>query len=110
MATSRRDSILSAINKEGKPDFRGIMRAIKAEARETVGAKSKNDLVEEYKNDCSEELRTRMEGVMRRDAMGPHEGTAAPTFNLKRMGSHEHVDLSNFKGDRPVALTFSSYT
>ena len=102
MTTSRRDSILSAINKEGKPDFRGIMRAIKAEATETVGAKSKND--------CSEELRTRMEGVMRRDAMGPHEGTAAPTFDLKRMGTDERVNLSRFKGDRPVALTFSSYT
>ena len=79
MTTSRRDSILSAINQEGQSDFRGIMRAIKAEATETGGAKSKNDLVEEYKNDCSEELRTRMEGVMKRDAMGPHEGTAAPT-------------------------------
>ena len=110
MTTSRRDSILNAVNKEGQSDFRGIMRAIKAEATETGGAKSKNDLVEEYKNDCSEELRTRMEGVMRRDAMGPHEGTAAPTFYLKRMGSDERVDLSRFKGDRPVALTFSSYT
>ena len=110
MTTSRRDSILSAINKEGKPDVRGIMRAIKAEATETVGAKSKNDLVEEYKNDCSEELRTRMEGVMKRGAMDPHEGTIAPTVELKRMGSDERVDLSSSKDDRPVALTFSSYT
>ena len=110
MTTSRRDAILSAINKEGQPDFRGIMQAIKAEATETGGSKSKNDLVDEYKNDCSEELRTRMEGVMKRDAMVPHEGTIAPTFELKGMGSDERVDLSSFKGDRPVALTFSSYT
>ena len=78
------------------------MQAVKAEATETGGSKSKND--------CSEELRTRMEGVMKRDAMGPHEGTIAPTFELKGMGSDERVDLSSFKGDRPVALTFSSYT
>ena len=110
MDTSRRDAILSAINKEGQPDFRVIMQAIKAEATETGGSKSKNDLVDEYKNDCSEELRTRMEGVMKRDAMGPHEGTIAPTLELKRTGSDERVDLSSFKGDRPVALTFSSYT
>ena len=110
MTTSRRDTPPPAINKEGQPDFRGIMRAIKAEATETDGAKSKNDLVDEYKNDCSEELRTRMEGVMRRDAMDPHESTVAPTFDLKRMGSDERVDLSSFTGDRPVALTFSSYT
>ena len=51
MTTSRRDAILSAINKEGQPDFRGIMQAIKAEATETGGSKSKNDLVDEYKND-----------------------------------------------------------
>ena len=110
MTTSGRDAILSAINKEGQPGFRRIVQAIKAEATETGGSQSKNDLVDEYKNDCSEELRTRMEGVMKRDAMGPHEGTIAPTFELKRMGSDERVDLSSFKGDRPVALTFSSYT
>ena len=110
MTTSRRDAILSAINKEGQPGFLGIMQAIKAEATETGGSKSKNDLMDEYKNDCSEELRTRMEGVMKRDAMVPHEGTIAPTFELKRMDSDERVDLSSFKGDRPVALTFSSYT
>ena len=67
MTTSRRDAILSAINKEGQPDFRGIMQAIKAEATETGGSKSKND--------CSEELRTRMEGVMKRTRWVP---TKAP--------------------------------
>ena len=86
------------------------MQPINAEATETGRSKSKNDLVDEYKNDRSEELRTQMEEVMKWDAMGPHEGTIAPTFELKRMGSDERVDLSHFKGDRPVALTFSSYT
>ena len=86
------------------------MQAIKAEATKTGGTKYKNDLVNEYKNDCSEELRTQMEEVMKRDAMGPHEGTIAPTLDLKRMGSDERVDLSSSKDDRPVALTFSSYT
>ena len=62
MTTSRRDAILSAINKEGQPDFRGIMQAIKAEATETGGSKSKNDLVDKYKNYCSEELRPGWKG------------------------------------------------
>ena len=69
--TSRREAILEAINKEGQPDFRGIMRGIKAESAETGGAKSKQESIEEYKNDCSEELPARLEGVMRRNAMGP---------------------------------------
>ena len=67
MTTSRRDAILIAINKEGQPGFRRIMQAIKAEATETGGSKSKND--------CSEELHTRMEGVMKRTRWVP---TKAP--------------------------------
>ena len=46
MTTSRRDAILSAINKEGQPDFLGIMQAIKAEATGTGVSKSKNDLAD----------------------------------------------------------------
>lgn len=110
MSSSRRDTILSAINKEGQPDFLGIMRGIKAESTESGGAKSKQDLMEDYKNDCSEELRTRMEGVMRRDQMGPHEGESPADFDLKRLGSKDRVQLSSFKDLRPVALTFGSYT
>ncbi len=75
MTTSRRDVTLSAINKEGQPDFLGIMQAIKAEATETGGSKSNNYLVDDYKNDCSEELRTRTEGVMKRTRWVP---TKAP--------------------------------
>ena len=59
MTKYRRDTILEAINKDGQPDFRRIMRGIKAEAVESGGAKSKQYLVDEYKNDCSEELWTR---------------------------------------------------
>ena len=110
MATSRRDTILEAINKDGQPDFRGIMRGIKAASAESSGIKSKQDLAEEYKNDCSEELRTRLEGVMRRDAMGPREGETPANLDLKRMGSEDRVQLLSFKDKRPVALVSSSYT
>ncbi len=110
MSTSRRDTILSAINKEGQPDFRGVIRGIKAEAAESGGAKSRQDLMEEYKNDCAEELRTRLEGIMGRDQMGPHEGETPADFDLKRMGSDDRVQLGSFRGKRPVALIFGSYT
>jgi len=42
--------------------------------------------------------------------MGPHVGMVPPDFNLKRMGSEELVQLSSFKGQKPVALIFGSYT
>jgi hypothetical protein len=47
---------------------------------------------------------------MRRNAMGPNEGEEPPNFNLRRMGSEERVELASFKGNKPVALVFGSYT
>jgi len=37
-------------------------------------------------------------------------GDAAPDFDLKFKKSEERVQLSAFRGDRPVALVFGSYT
>ena len=37
-------------------------------------------------------------------------GEMAADFNLKKMKSEERVRLSSFKGERPVALVFGSYT
>jgi hypothetical protein len=37
-------------------------------------------------------------------------GDMAADFNLKKMKSEERVRLSSFKGERPVALVFGSYT
>ncbi len=37
-------------------------------------------------------------------------GEQPPDFELKLMGSEERVQLSSFKGSRPVGLIFGSYT
>lgn len=37
-------------------------------------------------------------------------GDLAPDFELKYKKSEETVRLSSFRGDRPVALVFGSYT
>lgn len=37
-------------------------------------------------------------------------GDPAPDFELKKLGSQERVRLSDFKGKKPVALVFGSYT
>ena len=47
---------------------------------------------------------------MRRNTMGPNEGEVPPDFNLRRTGTSERVELSSFKGKKPVALVFGSYT
>lgn len=37
-------------------------------------------------------------------------GDVAPDFELQYRGSPQTVKLSTFRGDRPVALVFGSYT
>ena len=51
-------------------------------------------------------------GGGRRDpkATGAKEGTVAPDFTLKPPGGGKAVTLSSFRGKRPVALIFGSYT
>ena len=40
----------------------------------------------------------------------PRVGDRAPDFALAPLGGGELVRLSSFRGDRPVALIFGSYT
>jgi hypothetical protein len=54
--------------------------------------------------------RQAMKAVVQRDEMGPNAGDVPPDFNLKLMGSGDRVRLSSFKGQKPVALIFGSYT
>ncbi len=46
-----------------------------------------------------------------REARAPNVGDPAPNFELPRLGDAEQtVRLSDFRGKRPVALIFGSYT
>lgn len=110
MNKTERDQILSSMDGNERQDLRRIMREIQVEFRESRGAKSRQDVVESRRNGYSEALQKRMDAIMRRDQMGPREGEIPPDLNLKRMGSEERVRLSSFRGKRPVALVFSSYT
>ncbi len=107
---SERDQLMSSMSQEERVDFGQMLREIKAQAKDSGGAKTKQEVMESRKSDCSEELQKRMDAVMRRDQMGPHEGETPPDFYLKMMGSEERVRLSSFKGKKPVALVFGSYT
>ena len=110
MNKTERDKVLSTMTNDQRADFSQMIQEIATEAKESGGAKSKQDIFEARKNDCSEELRKQLDAVMRRDQMGPKEGEVPPNFNLQRMGSEERVELSSFKSKRPVALVFGSYT
>ena len=110
MNKTERDQILSSMKGNERQDLRRIMQEIQVESRESGGARSRQEVLESRRNGYSEELLKRMDAIIRRDQMGPNEGETPPDLHLKRMGSEERVRLSNFRGKRPVALVFSSYT
>ncbi|MBI3040433.1 MAG: redoxin domain-containing protein [Chloroflexi bacterium] len=46
----------------------------------------------------------------RLDALAPKEGDIAPDFELYDVNGENPVRLSDFRGQKPVALIFGSYT
>lgn len=44
------------------------------------------------------------------DALAPKAGDVAPDFELQDLDGKNSVRLSDFRGKRPVALIFGSYT
>ncbi len=51
-----------------------------------------------------------MQFLAERETLAPEVGADAPDFHLPRLGSAERVRLSSFRGRKPVALIFGSYT
>jgi len=51
-----------------------------------------------------------MQFIAERETLAPAVGADAPDFRLPRLGSGEKVQLSSFRGRKPVALIFGSYT
>jgi hypothetical protein len=51
-----------------------------------------------------------MQFLAERETLAPAVGSEAPDFKLPRLGGGEPVTLSSFRGCRPVALIFGSYT
>ncbi|MEE9284692.1 MAG: hypothetical protein V3V35_03075 [Dehalococcoidia bacterium] len=74
------------------------------------GRMSGKDVLASLPDGAPPPVRAVAENVARRDESGPRPGDRAPDFFLKRMGTEERVRLSDFRGLRPVALLFGSYT
>ncbi len=106
MLKAQRDSVISRLSDEHRRDLRRVVAAIQ-EARGRITAR---ELLEGWQEDLPAEVRAAVEAILVRDETGPNVGEAAPDFCLKRLGSEERVRLSDFRGRRPVALAFGSYT
>jgi hypothetical protein len=51
-----------------------------------------------------------MRFIFERETLAPVVGEEAPDFELPRLGDGGSVRLSSFRGVKPVALIFGSYT
>jgi len=51
-----------------------------------------------------------MQFLAERETLAPAVGAEAPDFDLPRLGGADRVRLSQFRGRKPVALIFGSYT
>jgi hypothetical protein len=51
-----------------------------------------------------------MQFLSERETHAPAVGAHAPDFVLPQLGDNQKVQLSGFRGHKPVALIFGSYT
>jgi hypothetical protein len=65
----------------------------------------------EFTNAMAPERRVSfMQFLAERETHAPVVGADAPDFELPKLGDNERVQLSAFRGYKPVALIFGSYT
>ena len=68
-----------------------------------------SEIVKEFKFNIGFR-RSLMEGQKALDAKAPRAGDLAPDFTLYDIAGKDSVTLSDFHGEKPVALVFGSFT
>ncbi len=115
MLKSLRDSVISRLGDTDRQSLRQIVAAIKqarggSPAPASGGRITARELLAEWSKDLPADVNAALEAILTRDESGPRVGELAPDFSLRRLGATERVRLSDFKGQRPIALAFGSYT
>ena len=112
MDKQERDRRMARLTPEQSGEYRRLMREITAEAKTLGGPQiaARKRLFDALAENIDPDVELALDGVAQRDQSGPNEGEVAPDFELKRLGSVETVRISDFRGKRPVAMIFGSYT
>ena len=111
MLKADRDQIMENLSEDDRNQFREFIDDYRAKRKASSGGQMPaREMLEAVGDGLTDVARQAMEAVAQRDEMGPHAGDVPPNFNLKLMGSENRVRLSSFKGQKPVALIFGSYT
>jgi hypothetical protein len=110
MHKAERDNMMTHLSQADRDHFRSLMQDVRTRTTATRAGDAVRQMLASQGHTLSPALRTALEAVAARDAMGPQVGTSPPDFCLKRLGTEERVRLSSFRGQQPVALVFGSYT
>ncbi len=111
MLKADRDQIMESLQDEERKQFRQFIDDYRAKRKAASGGQMPaREMLDAVGGDLTGIARQAMEAVALRDEMGPHVGEVPMDFNLKRVGTEDRVRLSSFKGKKPVALIFGSYT
>ena len=111
MLKADRDQIMENLSEDDRKRFSEFIDYYRAKRKASSGGQMPaREMFEAVGDGLTDVARQAMEAVVQRDEMGPHAGDVPPDFNLKLMGSENRVRLSSFKGQKPVALIFGSYT
>ena len=111
MDKAERDRVMGAMDQEQRTAWRSVIDEIRSAMTSGSGSRqTARSVVESGQVKVPEGLRVTLDALFERDETGPAVGESPLDFNLKRRGSTERVQLSSFRGKRPVALAFGSYT
>ena len=111
MLKADRDRIMANLQDDERQQFRQFIDDYRAKRKTgSRGQTPAREMLNAVSTDITDKLRQAMAAVVARDEMGPNVGEVPQDFYLKLSGSEERVRLSSFKGQRPVALIFGSYT
>ena len=111
MLKADRDQIMSNLQDDDRKQFRQFIDDYRQRRKASSGGQMPaREMLDAVGGDLTGLLRQAMEAVVQRDEMGPNVGDVPQDFDLKLVGSEERVKLSSFKGQKPVALIFGSYT
>ena len=111
MQKEQRVSIIGQLSEGERDKYRQLIQEVKSERKASSSSQfTAREVLEPRKPGLSPAMQSAVDAVIARDEMGPAVGEQPPDFFLKRMGTEERVRLSSFRGKRPVALIFGSYT
>ena len=111
MQKVERDALITRLSPEERQRYFDIIQDWRARIlAATDTAVTVRQLFKAHAEDLPSALRQVLAATAERDAMGPQVGELPPDFTLGRLGVDEAVTLSSFRGQRPVALVFGSYT